>query len=665
MKGEYKTKEQLIDELVEMRQRVAELEAADTERVRAEQAIPERRIWLPVAGMFVLLCILVWLNEIVDLPHLLLGAPHTPINWREAIIEMVLIAGVGLFVVLRLIRDITERKRAEQAVRRQRDELAARAGILSATLRTMDLDELLDIILNEVLAFLQVEFGSIHLVQGNEVVLRCWRGLSDAFRAHVLSFSADDPPDWMRELRVIHEWLSQQGLTPDFAKRDGIQAWAGIPLCLPARKGEAGEWLGTILAGSRRYEALSEDEVRALEAMADQVALAIDHARTYRQAQERLARLQTLRDIDRAIIQQLDLREVLHVVLERVPKELGADAAAISLLDEGQLRPKIFAMRLQDGTFVEEEVFTLAENLLHWFVERQKPVIIYDLTQDPRVQMHRGRIRNDRLISYLGVPLIVHDRTIGIFHIMAAKPKVFADEDVGFFCTMAGQVAIAIENARLYEAVKQELTERKRAEEELQRTLAKLREALGGIIQTVALTVETRDPYTAGHQRRVADLARAIANEIGLPEEQIDGIRMAGLIHDLGKIGVPAGILSWPGQLNDLQFGLIKMHSQIGYDILKTVEFPWPVAQIVLQHHERLDGSGYPQGLSGDEIMPEARILAVADVVEAMASRRPYRPPRGLDKALEEISQHRGVLYDAEAVDACLKLFIEKGFEFE
>ena len=210
-----------------------------------------------------------------------------------------------------------------------------------------------------------------------------------------------------------------------------------------------------------------------------------------------------------------------------------------------------------------------------------------------------------------------------------------------------------------------DITERKRAEEELQRTLERLREALGGIIQTVALTVETKDPYTAGHQRRVGNLARAIANEMGLPQEQIDGIRMAGLIHDLGKVGIPAEILSKPGRLSDFEWGIIKMHSQIGYDILKKIDFSWPVAQIVLKHHERLDGSGYPQGLSGEEIILEAKILAVADVVEAMASFRPYRPARGIDKALEEISQNSGILYDPEVVDACLKLFTENGFEFE
>jgi putative two-component system response regulator len=207
--------------------------------------------------------------------------------------------------------------------------------------------------------------------------------------------------------------------------------------------------------------------------------------------------------------------------------------------------------------------------------------------------------------------------------------------------------------------------ERQQAEEELRRSCVKLKRALEGTIYTLVSAIEMRDPYTAGHQRRVTQLACTIANEMGLPEERIEGLRMAGLIHDLGKINIPAEILSKPGELNNFQCGLIRMHPRTGHDILTGIEFPWPVAEIVLQHHERIDGSGYPQGLSGDEIMVEARILAVADVVEAMASRRPYRPSRGLDKALEEISQNRGVLYDPETVDVCLKLFAEERFKFE
>jgi PAS domain S-box-containing protein/putative nucleotidyltransferase with HDIG domain len=210
-----------------------------------------------------------------------------------------------------------------------------------------------------------------------------------------------------------------------------------------------------------------------------------------------------------------------------------------------------------------------------------------------------------------------------------------------------------------------DITEHKQVEEELQQSLKRLRRTFDETVQALASAIRTRNPYMAGHQQRVTQLACAIAREMGLPEEQIEGIRVAGLIHDIGKISVPVEILSNPDGISDLEYGIIKAHPQIGYDILKAVEFPWPVAEIVLQHNERLDGSGYPQGLSGDEILLEARILGVADVVDAMSSHQPYRAARGLDKALEEISQNRGVLYDPGAVGACLKLFKQKGFKFE
>ncbi|MCL5957891.1 MAG: PAS domain S-box protein, partial [Chloroflexi bacterium] len=209
------------------------------------------------------------------------------------------------------------------------------------------------------------------------------------------------------------------------------------------------------------------------------------------------------------------------------------------------------------------------------------------------------------------------------------------------------------------------ITERKSAEESVKQSFEKLQRTLEGTIQAMAMTVEMKDPYTAGHQQNVGELAAAIGQLLGLSEDRIEAIRLAGLIHDIGKIGIPAEILSKPGRMSDTEFTLIKAHPQVGYDILKRIEFPWPIAQIVHQHHERMDGSGYPLGLSGDEILLEARVLAVADVVEAIASHRPYRPALGIGEALEQISQYRGILYDPQVVEACLKLFTKEGFKFE
>jgi putative nucleotidyltransferase with HDIG domain len=206
------------------------------------------------------------------------------------------------------------------------------------------------------------------------------------------------------------------------------------------------------------------------------------------------------------------------------------------------------------------------------------------------------------------------------------------------------------------------ITLRTRTEHEQHATI--LRQGLEQSIQTIAGTVEARDPYTAGHQRRVSELATAIAREMGLPEEQVNGIHLAAIIHDVGKVHIPAEILSKPGKLNEIEFMLVKTHPQAGYDILKDVKFPWPIADIILQHHERLDGSGYPQGLKDGQILLESRIMAVADVVEAMSSHRPYRPALGVMAALSEIDRGRGSVYDPAVVDACLKVFVEKGFTF-
>jgi PAS domain S-box-containing protein/putative nucleotidyltransferase with HDIG domain len=207
-----------------------------------------------------------------------------------------------------------------------------------------------------------------------------------------------------------------------------------------------------------------------------------------------------------------------------------------------------------------------------------------------------------------------------------------------------------------------DITERKKSEEMLRESHAKLEKTFEQTVESLSAIAEMKDPYTAGHQVRVAKLARAIASELGMSDEQVEAIRTASLLHDIGKIIVPPEILNKPGKLSALERSFVEVHAQASYEILKSIEFEFPIAEIILQHHERLDGTGYPRGLSGDSILKEARILTVADVVEAMASHRPYRPALPLETALEEIVSHRGTLYDAEAVDACLRLFADKGF---
>lgn len=210
-----------------------------------------------------------------------------------------------------------------------------------------------------------------------------------------------------------------------------------------------------------------------------------------------------------------------------------------------------------------------------------------------------------------------------------------------------------------------EIAERARAEEALCDSLLATRKAMEGTINVLSIVGEFRDPYTAGHQRRVAQLARAIAESMDLPAAQVACVHLAALVHDIGKIAIPIEILCKPGRISDVEFSIIRTHPQVGFEILKTVEFPWPIAPIVLQHQEHLDGSGYPAGLKGREVCIEAQILAAADVVESIGSHRPYRPTLGLDKALEEIGRCRDVWFEGRVVDACIRLFRDERFTFE
>jgi putative nucleotidyltransferase with HDIG domain len=218
------------------------------------------------------------------------------------------------------------------------------------------------------------------------------------------------------------------------------------------------------------------------------------------------------------------------------------------------------------------------------------------------------------------------------------------------------------EKERLERENRQQLIDLERIEEE--RT-GKLRQAMLNTAHAAATMLDLRDPYTAGHQNRVGKLAAAIGRELGLPDDTVEGLRLTGCVHDIGKITVPSDILNKPGKLSPPEYEIIKLHAEKGYEVFKSYEMPWPVAEIIYQHHERLNGSGYPRGLTNGEIMPDTRIISVADVVEAMMTNRPYRPKLGLKAALSEIRSNKGVLYDASAVDACTILFTEKGYTLD
>ena len=274
-----------------------------------------------------------------------------------------------------------------------------------------------------------------------------------------------------------------------------------------------------------------------------------------------------------------------------------------------------------------------------------------NIATDPTMTPWRVEALKRGYRSTIAVPFRLPNDVMACLTVYSAKSERWSDPERKLLQEIAADLAFGI--AAIQTAV---------AKIQYQ---VSLRESLEQTIQVIADTVDERDSYTGGHQRRTADICTKIATEMGLSVDRIHGLHLAATIHDLGKIGIPAETLAKPRRLTPMEFGMIKEHSAIGFRILKVVNFPWPIAEIVLQHHERIDGSGYPSGLSGDALLLESRILAVADVVEAMASHRPYRAALGIEAALDEIAAQRGISFDADVVDACLRVFREQGYELK
>ncbi|MBN2438012.1 MAG: PAS domain S-box protein [Deltaproteobacteria bacterium] len=422
----------------------------------------------------------------------------------------------------------------------------------------------------------------------------------DSRGAFVVSFQKQIP-FLINDLREIEKDLSRRSI--EFAKRMGTHSFICVPIIFKK------ESLGILVVDNIQSKRLfSQSDMNLLMGIAPQIAISINNAISYRKIQESEKRFRSLSETAPDIIYTIDTRGAftyINPAWERILGHPVEDVLGRYFID-----------------FVRKEAIPLYIGMFKHIRDERGTV-----RDAIGILLHKNG--SDRSFSISGAPNFDSDgRVIGV---------------VGIF---------------------KDVTDLKLSEAKLQSSYEKLKSALDSTIQAISKIVESRDPFTSGHQERVARLAAAIAGEMGLSGEFIASIRMAATLHDVGKINVPAEILSKPSKLSPIEIGMIRIHPEVGHNILKTIDFPYPISQIVLQHHERMDGSGYPAGMSGENILLEARILSVADVVEAMASHRPYRPAFGIEKALEEISLHRGTLYDEQAVSHCLELFLKKDFRF-
>ncbi len=362
--------------------------------------------------------------------------------------------------------------------------------------------------------------------------------------------------------------------------------------------------------------------------------------------------IQTLKSFNREFKADLDLEELSGALVTASAN--GMESSGVYLLLPSATNGNYTTFAYSGQKSRGRLYFAAKSPLVITIMQQDKIIDNADLDFMPSLASlaagERQALEDNRI--ELLVPLKHNEHLAGILLVSGkTSRKPYSNEERRLLHKVSVDVAASIDNANLYESIR--------------RNHSELEKAMNGIIHAMSLVVESRDPYTAGHQRRVAELARSVANEMGLSEWQVMGVYVTGLLHDVGKVAVPSEILSKPGKINQHEYNIIKSHCQVGYEILQKIDFPWPVTTAILQHHERLNGSGYPAGISGGEIILEARILGVADVVEAMSSHRPYRPALGLSRALKEIASKRGILYDPQVVDACLSLLAKDETAFD
>jgi len=515
------------------------------------------------------------------------------------------------------IRDITARKTADLQIRRLSSAYATLSETNQAIVRLHRVEELYPRICR-----IAVEFGGY---------VGAWIGLVDEPSGRVLPVASDGGiDDYVRQINVSTDAARPEGRGPiaialregrpyyceDFlndpitepwralARAFGIRAMVALPLH------RAGAAIGTLNLYAAEPNIFDAPMRMLLEEMAVDVSFALDN----------FAREAARKHVEQA------LREGE----ERFRSMLEQNISAMFVIEEGVL------------TYVNQR----ASEILGYAADELIGRTMLDLVALPdRASVAEG------MQQLLSGELKIAEREVCAVRKDGTTVEVGVH---GVVATLQGRQAIL--------GMAQDIGERKKAQAEIDGYIARLERAMQSTLTAVSLMVELRDPYTAGHERRVGDLAAAIGAEMGLSENTVKGLRLAGYVHDIGKINVPAEILSKPSRLTPMEFALIKGHAQAGHDVLKGVDFPWPVAQVILQHHERLDGSGYPRQLKNGEIILEARIMAVADVVEAMSSHRPYRPGLGMDSALQEIAANSGRFYDAQVAAACLRLFRDKGY---
>jgi len=572
----------------------------------------------------------------------------------------------GNFLMSRsTIYDITARKQAENAVRMLARLQSVVADLGERALRGAPLSQMLDDAAKEVAQALGVDYCKILELLPNRdaLLMRSGAGWKPGVVGHAtvgLGTESQAGYTLLSDEPVVVEDLQTEKRFAGTALLREHEVVSGASVVVSTSEGP----FGVLAVHTRQRRSFAAEEVDFLQAAANVLGSAIDRNRAEAQLWRVSQAQRVLSKCNEALIRATEESTLLQQVCDLIVEEAGYRLSWVGRAENDAAKSvAAIAQAGFEGGYLATLNITWADTErgrgpTGTCIRTRETVVSKHIATDPKMIPWRAQALKRGYGSSVAIPLIVDSQVFGALMIYAAEPGAFGSEEVKLLTELASDLAFGIGTLRTK-------AERDRSAYEHKHHAEILEKSLEQSIRAIADTVEARDPYTAGHQRRVGELAVAIAREMGLPEQTIHGIHLAAAVHDLGKIHVPAEILSKPGKLTDIEFMLIKTHPQAGYDILKDVDFPWPIADIVRQHHEKLDGSGYPQGLKDGEILLESCIMTVADVVETMSSHRPYRPSLGMELALKEIERGRGSAYDPMVADACLKLFREGRFAFQ
>lgn len=515
-------------------------------------------------------------------------------------------------------------------------EISTLSHLGKAIISSLDLEKLSQQIVNTVATMLDVDSAIIYLLdeEKNELVVEA------VYNSNHIPFEQSrikigkGLAGWV----AVHKkpLLAYLGMNePKFEKH--LQA-EKITTCICVPLEIRGMLIGVFILKRKKGENFTLDDLRVLDGLASQATIAIKDAKLYKAMEQKIAQLSILSDITQVLISALNIKEVLKLIVEAASKTMNTKMCSLKLLDKQTNKLVLSASVGLSDSYIKGRGIKINESIENEAIKNREPISVSNIKTDPRVKNPKYALK-EKIVAFLSAPLIVRDKVLGVITIYSQKPYHYTQEEKELLVTLASQSAIAIENASLFKTV---------------------RDGILDAARSLAEAIDAKDSYTRGHCERVAQFAIATAREMGVPESRMESIYIASLLHDVGKIGVSESILRKPGGLTKEEFESVKKHPLLSVKILSPISFPWDILPAVRQHHERVDGEGYPDGLIGDEISLEARIIEVADAFEAMISDRPYRKALSKEEAIAELKRCAGKQFDPKIVNIFLKVLAKE-----